>query len=449
MNGRGTTLGRVRAYFRRSAAAVTALCLVSFSSVPASAEEPTLLDPRDCAGSAATPDGEVPQSWAIERLGMPEAWSMATGKGVTVAVIDTGVAAVGTPYFTPDRITTYNLVSPEVDAEARQQNNSGGLDCQHGTWVAGILAGGRTNGAPVDTRTNFSGIAPDATIISYRVLTRTSVEAKEDGSTTGDPVGATITAIRHAIAQDVDIINMSQVVTGADPLVGELGKAVQEALDAGIVVVAAAGNANEEGTIQAPLYPANFPGVINVGMTQQGDKASPASIPYSQEMTNPVTIAAPGDGVMAINPSRAVENATYSNQSYEPSIQGTSFATPVVSGVIALLLEREPDLTPEQVKQRLVATADPPGDIAPSPQLGWGIINPVGVLAGVPAADTAGQAAPAPQDAEPLPAPQVRDMAPVWWAVGLGTAAVILALLGLVLAITLPPALRRNRVDPA
>lgn len=397
---------------------------------------------------AATDDNDVPQAWALERLNMTEAWSMATGKGVTVAVIDTGVAAIGSPYFEPDRITTYNLIPPEVDEKARQESNTGGLDCQHGTWVAGILAGGRTDGNPVDARTNFSGIAPDATIISYRVLTKTSADPESEDKD-GDPVSATISAIEHAISQDVDIINMSQIVTGADPLVGELEKAIAEALDAGIVVVAAAGNTNEDGSIRAPLYPANFPGVINVGMTRRGDAASPASVPYTQDMTNPVTVAAPGDGVMALNPSRAVENATYSNQSYEPNIRGTSFATPVVSGVVALLLEREPELTPAQVKQRLITTADPPDDVVPSTQLGWGIVNPVQALAGVasPQADSE-QPAPAPAKVEPLPTPKTRDLTPVAWGIGIGVTAVMLTLAGLVLAIALPPALRRDRAQP-
>lgn len=97
----------------------------------------------------------VPEvAWHLERLQMDSVWKVATGTGITVAVIDTGVAATGTPYFDATRVTTYDYLNgpSEDDWEA------GGADCAHGTHVASLIAAGRPGGKSVDPRTNFAGI---------------------------------------------------------------------------------------------------------------------------------------------------------------------------------------------------------------------------------------------------------------------------------------------------
>ncbi len=85
---------------------------------------------------------------------MDSVWKVATGTGITVAVIDTGVAATGTPYFDATRVTTYDYLNgpSEDDWEA------GGADCAHGSHVASLIAAGRPGGKSVDPRTNFAGI---------------------------------------------------------------------------------------------------------------------------------------------------------------------------------------------------------------------------------------------------------------------------------------------------
>ena len=426
----------MKTWIRRVAlGAATCLALVS-TTVPAAADvEPPRLAPRDCHAFPASGD-EIPQAWHLDRLQMDQVWPVATGKGITVAVVDTGVAVVGSPYLPADRITTYDLLGGMSAKDLEQ----GGIDCLHGTQVVGLLAGARAGMRPLDDRTNFSGIAPDVTVVSYRAL-RSSVGGQERDEDQQDDVVATIEAIRHATSLGVDIINLSLVVPGGDPHLPELQAAVNDALAAGIVVVAAAGNAVEG--MSGPAYPASFDGVISVGMTTRSDAPAENSWP-APEGAPAVTIGAPGAGLMSIQPSSAIDEATAFNQAYADGIEGTSFAAPLVSGVVALMLEENPGLSPMQVRQRLIDTADPSPNTAPGRQLGFGIINPMRAIAGVelmPADEPGGiERLPAP----PLPPPETRDMVPVYAAIAIGAGALVLAGLGLVLAITLPAARRRS-----
>lgn len=411
--------------------------ILAGGAIPTAAQtDISILRSQDCHAFTPTDEGEIPQAWHLERLNMSSAWTMATGAGVTVAVIDTGVASVGTPYFTADRITTYDLQG----GMSQKDQEQGGIDCLHGTQVAGILAGGRTGGRPVDVRTNFSGIAPDATVLSYRVLT---ASAQEQETAIQDPVVATAAAIEHAVSEGAQVINLSQTVPGNDPSLPLLERVVAEAIDAGVVVVAAAGNEGE--SMSGPAYPAAFEGVISVGMTRRGDAPSPDSRPVP-ETAPQITIGAPGSGVMSILPSLARAEAAYTNQAYAVDIEGTSFATPVVAGVVALLLERDPSLTPEQVRTRLVETADPPSNTTPGARLGFGIINPVRALAGVGVPLPEGEE---PEDeiivAQPLPDPVQRDMMPIYAGIGIGAGVFLLAAVGLVISVVVPAARRRAR----
>lgn len=421
---------------RAAASLIVAALMGSPLAAPAHAQpEVTQMVPRDCLDIEATPDADIPQAWHLERLGMNSAWSMATGAGVTVAVIDTGVAAEGTPYFGADRITTYDVLG----GMTQQDRDRGGMDCVHGTQVAGLLAGGRAATGPIDLRTNFSGIAPEATIVAYRVLSTSNANPDDQEF---DTVDATIVAIHHAIGEGVDVINLSQMVPGSEPKLPELRAAVQDALAAGIVVVAAAGNQVEG--MQGPAYPASFEGVISVGMTTRTDAASPASLPVP-DGAPPVAVSAPGSGIMSLNPSRPREQAAYTNQAYAIDIEGTSFAAPIVSGVAALLLEAEPHLSPAEVRQRLIETADPPANTAPGRRDGYGIVNPMRALAGVPLPHSSDGPAVGQEPAEPLPDPVHRDMVPIYAGIGIGAAAIFLVGMGVVLSITLPAARRRPR----
>nr|WP_255622803.1 S8 family serine peptidase [Tessaracoccus sp. OS52] len=364
---------------------------------------------------------------------MTEAWQVATGKGVTVAVIDTGTAATGTPYFGGgDRIVTYDYLGgmSEKDQEA------GGIDCDHGTKVTSLIAAGRPDGQPIDVRTDFAGIAPDASIVSYRVL---STSGNGDSDDERDTLDATIAAVRNATELGVDVINLSQAAGGGDPLIPQYESAIQQALAAGIVVVAAAGNADQG--LSGAAFPASFDGVISVGMVDRTDAPHPLSYPGRT-----VSVGAPGADLMALLPSTSRENAAYTNQAYEGGVLGTSFAAPIVSGVVALMLEANPDLTPEQVKQRLQVTADPPPNTVPDARIGQGIVNPMRALTGVARPQVQNPAAEATPDSNAtIPETPKPDMRPAYVGVGVGVGALVVTGLGMVVAFTVPAALRRNR----
>ncbi|GAB3813060.1 type VII secretion-associated serine protease mycosin [Tessaracoccus terricola] len=388
---------------------------------------------EECRSYAPTNDAQVTQAWHLERLNMTEAWEIATGKGITVAVIDTGMSPQGSPFFDGSRVRTYDYLG----GLSTKDTEAGGADCDHGTKVASLIAAGRSGGQPYDVRTDFSGVAPDASIISYRVLSTSGGESSTDGE--NDKLDATIEAVRNAIAEDVDIINLSQAAGGADPLIPEYRAAVAEALAAGIVVVAAAGNA-DQGISGAP-YPASFDGVISVGMVDRTDAPHPMSYPWQT-----VSVGAPGADLMALLPSQPRQNAPYSNQAYESGIVGTSFAAPIVSGVVALLLEAYPDLTPEQVKQRLQVTADPPPNAIPDSRIGYGIVNPMRALTGVARPQEPNPGADASTNTNvTLPDPPKPDMVPAYIGVGIGVGALLVTGLGLVVAFTVPAAVKRNR----
>lgn len=417
---------------RRQAATLAVAGLLSLQvtgNAAADPSNPPLLS-EQCKQFSATPSDSIPRSaWHLERLQMESVWKVATGKGITVAVIDTGVATVGSPFLDDGRVTTLNYLG-----EATQKDvDANGMDCIHGTQVVSLIAAGRPDGNPVDPRTNFAGIAPDARVISYRTLS----SSPGQGSTERDPIQPTIDAVKDATARDVDIINLSQSVYG-DPRIDAYGEAIAAALAKGIVVVAAAGNAD---TGQGPpSFPAAFPGVIAVGISTRSDSSSELSLPGPY-----VSVGAPGMDLLALGPSISRKDAPHTNQAYESGIDGTSFAAPIVSGVVALMLEKDTSLTPQEVKSRLEMTADLPGTTIPDSRIGHGIVNPMRAVAGVPRPSTRNPDADTVLPVDPLPTREEPNMRPAVIAVSVGVGALVLASVGLVTAIAVPAAARRNK----
>ena len=173
---------------------------------------------------------------------------IATGRGIKVAVIDTGVAVNNSVHTPVDRFSAWDVLPLKQGAAPNDP-----LNCQHGTVVASLI------GAERDRRgiTNFSGIAPDATVIGIRALYDNSQQE----------IDGVVAAIKVAITLRVDIINISQAAVGNR---GEYADAIAEAVNSGIVVVAAAGNGNDQNMPPGTLaYPAVYPEVIAVDMTDQ------------------------------------------------------------------------------------------------------------------------------------------------------------------------------------
>ncbi|MGD8215366.1 S8 family serine peptidase [Aestuariimicrobium sp. Y1814] len=413
---------------RWAARTTTAVTLVGLSALVATAPTAQAADPLDVSLCRAfQPSGNLGASaWQMDRLRLKEAWALATGKGITIAVIDTGTSNINTAYFNPNDVTALNMI-PLEDQDLRD-----GLDCGHGTQVTSLIAG--TSG--IDARTNFGGVAPGAKVIAYRSL---SVPIDEQGNQQAESPAPTIAAINEAIAANVDIINISQVMGLRDP---DYEAAIARAIEAGIVVVAAAGNTDSG--LSGPAYPASFPGVISVGATKPDD--TPSEMSYSHPGME-VTIAAPGHLVTALAPSSkppATDQQTLvANQAYT-NVTGTSFAAPLVSGVVALLLEREPNLTPAEVKQRLVETADRPVTTPPDPKVGWGVVNPVRALVGTTVPTTSH---PSPRASEPpiqVQPPEQVDPRPRQLTLAIAAGATGLTALGLTLKLVIPAAARRG-----
>ncbi len=302
------------------------------------------------------------------------------GTGIGIAVIDSGVSGV------------YDLNSDNNQSSRVAYNqsfvpgdNSASDGFGHGTHIAGIIAGNAYSSTTSTFRGVYRGIAPEATIINLRAL-------DSNGAGTDSTV---IAAIQQAIAlqstYNIRVINLS-LSRGVyesytlDPLC----QAVESAWRAGIVVVAAAGNMGQYNGAGTSGYatigaPGNDPYVITVGATNthgSGTQAAQTMTSYSSKgptsfdhIVKP-DLVAPGNGVVSrmatsgnalVNtyPALAVYPCNYSRTSCGPQyggarymrLSGTSMATPVVSGVAALLLQKTPSLTPDQVKARLMKSA--------------------------------------------------------------------------------------------
>ncbi|CCH15654.1 type VII secretion-associated serine protease mycosin [Micromonospora lupini] len=380
----------VRAVLSGTLAALLGAALVVPSS-PAVAAAPTC--------GPAGEDGLVQMPWALRRVDPAAAWPLSRGAGVTVAVIDSGVSAI------------HPALKGQV-LEGRDFNNlpanRGQCDLAgHGTMVAGIIAGKEGTGVP------FSGVAPAARILPIRVL--------PDAKGTNDEAlpGQIAAAIDWAVDNGADVINLS-LVTLPRP---ELAQAVERALAKRVVLVAAAGN-RQETQEDRPAYPAAYPGVIAVGGVdeQGGHVGTSVSGTF-------VDVAAPGLNIVGPAPGGSGYRA-------EPT-GGTSFAAAYVSGVAALVRAAYPDLTPEQVGDRLERTADNPPQ-GRNAEVGYGVVNPyraVSSLLGTRANPPVGRLAAPAAGADPLSWQRTVAI----WAAAVG------ALLALLLLITRPIMARGRR----
>jgi type VII secretion-associated serine protease mycosin len=265
----------------------------------------------------------------------------ATGAGIKVAVLDSGVD-IQHPQLNNGKVADH------LDL-LRHLPTSEDL-CGHGTAVAGVIAARRINGSP------FRGIAPDALILSARVSEQ--VAGNEDAKPVSDTEMAS--AVRWAVSKGAKVINIS-FAYASDAGIPAFKAAVQEAISQNVVVVAAVGNNNTPEKHNPTPYPAAWPGVVGVAAMGPDGLRMPASGDGTY-----VDIAAPGVHVTVPRPG--------SGYAYE---DGTSFAAPMVAATAALIFSRYPKLTGREVVQRLLATADPAPGGRHSTGYGVGVVNPV------------------------------------------------------------------------
>jgi serine protease AprX len=316
-----------------------------------------------------------------------------TGAGVGVAVLDTGVA------------TTSDLGNSRIVAWKDFVNNQKAPydDAGHGTFVAGLIAGDGTASLPLDrggkATVQFRGVAPAANIIGVKVLDNTG------SGRMSSVLSGIIWAIAHKNQYNIRVLNLS---IGSDPVAptdfDPIAQAVQWAWKNGITVVCAAGNEGEFGP-GGILSPGDSPYVITVGAsdTQQTASTSDDTVTYYSsvgptlwdEYAKP-DLLAPGNRVISVRvPGSYIDTNFPQNlipvSSYVPGapgsaapsylmLSGTSTSAPVDAGVAALMIGKDPTLTPDDVKVRMMGTADPVAGVDRFQQ-GAGLLDAAGALA--------------------------------------------------------------------
>ncbi|MFB7186798.1 type VII secretion-associated serine protease mycosin [Streptomyces sp. NPDC056230] len=346
------------------------------------------------------------QQWGLQALHTDQVWRTTKGRGITVAVVDTGVDG-----SLPDLA---GQVLPGKDMIGFGAGRGDRSWARHGTAMAGIIAGrghgdGRGDGV--------LGIAPEAKILPVRVILEASdpsrAKARESRGT------ALADGIRWAADHGADVINLSlgDDSESAHPEPGE-DAAIQYALKKGAVVVASSGNGGEKGDHIS--YPAAYPGVIAVAAVDRyGTHAAFSTRRWY------ATVSAPGVDIVVAAPDR---------QYYVE--WGTSAAAAFVSGAVALVRAAHPGLTPAQIKRLLTDTARSAPASGRDDARGYGIVDPAAAIRAGAALRPAGLR---PESAEAGyrkryfgagPTPEHHDNGPAGWlapaAGGLG--AVLLAL---------------------
>jgi type VII secretion-associated serine protease mycosin len=353
---------------RRWAPPAAALLVALVSLVPGpAAATPARVTGSAVAAAAVCPtppqagavDAAVP--WPQARYDYAAIGRLSQGAGVTVAVLDSGVD------------TSNPQLAGAITGGGDLIGAGSGLDdcVGHGTEVASIIAARPVAGIA------FHGIAPAASVLSIRVSDR--VETADGPVGQGD-VTALVNGIQRAVAARPrpGVLNLSISTDTDDPA---LHAAIQAALDADIVVVAAVGNAHRtDGTADPTPYPAAYAGVVGVGAISDNSARQTNS-----QVGSYVDLVAPGDGVLAA--TRVSGHAL---------VSGTSFAAPFVAGTAALIRSRFPGLDRTEVVRRLLATADPASGNASG--YGYGALNPLRALTEVlpPPARAGPPATPAP-----------------------------------------------------
>ncbi|WP_245616856.1 type VII secretion-associated serine protease mycosin [Amycolatopsis taiwanensis] len=453
-----------------AAAQVTSSPDNSWAPPPASGSTPP--DPKqpdknyekktECVKRADTAKGTITiqdRPWGQDYLQINEAQKLVqantggAGKGLKVAVIDTGV-------------TKHPWLTVEGGGDYVNAANNGLEDCDgHGTEVAGIIAA-----HPPADRIGFQGVAPDATIVSIRQSSQnyqppdSQGGAKNGNRQQGDGAGNLGTlaqAVMNAANQGVSVMNISiDSCRPAGPPITTQEKQLQNAIHYAvavkdIVVVVAAGNIpsgdtggtcgqNDQADPSKPKFIVTPPwfadDVLSVAAIQQDGSVAPFSVngPW-------VSVAAPGTEITSLDPSPS-DTPQLANQVIEGGkpgpIQGTSFASPYVAGVATLVRAQFPNLNAYQVMKRIEATAQHPGAPDGHDQfIGYGVVDPVAALTAIVPSEE-GIGTPPPQHlGSGLPPAANKDWTPMIVALA-GTGGGLVVLL---VTIFVMHTIRRNR----
>ncbi|MCL5773817.1 MAG: S8 family peptidase [Firmicutes bacterium] len=302
---------------------------------------------------------------AIPTLGVDKVWQQGyTGKGVGIAIIDTGI------YPHPDLKNRIVAFKDFINGNTEPYDDQG-----HGTHVAGDAAGDGTASAG-----KYKGTAPDANLISIKVLD------KHGAGRFSDIIKGIQWAIANKDKYNIRVINMSLGGPVTDSYKDDpVAQTVEQAMKAGIVPVIAAGNSGPKpGTVGTPGFD---PNVLTVGALDDKntvDRSDDEVAKFSSRGPTPVDgltkpdVLTPGVKITAANaPGSELDKMPqipHVGENYI-TISGTSMATPIMSGIVADLIQANPKLTPEQVKAIFKETADKLPAVDANTQ-GSGVVDP-------------------------------------------------------------------------
>ena len=281
------------------------------------------------------------KQWGYQFMDTKYAYAVTKGSGTKVAVIDTGID-VSHPEFS-GRISSlsYNSCS-KTNISADYQDKNG-----HGTHVSGIIGA-------ADNNIGIIGVAPETEIVAIKAQCPEST----DGSFSAADL---VSAISYVATNQIDALNMSLGGYNRSDLIAA---AIQQAINNGVVIIAAAGNEKSS----ALHYPSSYDGVISVSaLESRYNQYNVITIAPDTGYTNygaRIDFAAPGTNIYS----------TYLDGGFK-SLSGTSMASPQVAGVVALVMAQNPSYSVDQVKSALKDNAVDRGNPGKDDYYGWGAVN--------------------------------------------------------------------------
>ncbi|MEU0846236.1 S8 family serine peptidase [Streptomyces sp. NPDC005962] len=306
------------------------------------------------AGTAPAASAEDVRSrqWYLDAMKVDQMQEVATGSGVTVAVVDSGVDR-GVPELRGRVLSGKNMMGNSTNTADDTEG--------HGTRMASLIAGTGASGG-------IQGVAPDAKILPVKNQAGKIFAADE-------VMGK---SIRFAVDNGAKVINISMGAPGPSEDAPYTRRAVDYAMSKGKLIFASSGNDGDQSNESG--YPANIPGVVGVGAVNSSGAVAKLSTFGPQ-----VALAAPGEDI----PGRCEGMKALCNT------KGTSPAAALASASAALIWSKHPSWTNNQVLRVMMQTANKPKGKVPSRYIGYGIIRPAQVLLD-------GKGKPGPADVNPL-----------------------------------------------
>ncbi len=300
-----------------------------------------------------------PRQWALDVMRAERAWERATGRGIIIGIVDTGMDGTH-PELKGKQLPGMDCLTGQLhppDSDSSQEWDI------HATHVAGIAAAWGNNNEGI------VGIAPDAQIMIVQIFNAKLVTRQNTSGYVGDARVAKCIVWASTMGPDgledsgdeAHVLNNSWGGRGYSQT---LKDAIDVALENGVVFVNSMGNSYEDEV----LYPKNYPGVLPVGATNPKDK----KVDFSTMGAN-ISVGAPGEDILSAWPlwDKKPTGEPYGYQ----YLSGTSMAAPQVSGALALLRELFPEATPYQLQKILERTADDIEQPGFDRKSGYGRIN--------------------------------------------------------------------------